>query len=63
MRSSAGRAERRAASAATSPEERANALKYDVPMFSTPMPSRDVMQKFAEPRTSLCLLKSRALCG
>ena len=29
--------------AATSPEEHANALKYDFPMFSTPMSSRDVM--------------------
>jgi nicotinamidase-related amidase len=29
--------------AATSPEEHANALKYDFPMFSTPMTSRDVM--------------------
>ncbi len=33
--------------AATSPEEHANALKYDFPMFSTPMTSRDVIGKFA----------------
>jgi nicotinamidase-related amidase len=29
--------------AATSPEEHANALKYDFPMFSTPMPSTQLM--------------------
>jgi nicotinamidase-related amidase len=33
--------------AATSPEEHANALKYDFPMFSTPMTSHDVMAKLA----------------
>jgi nicotinamidase-related amidase len=29
--------------AATSPEEHANAIKYDFPMFSTPMPSTQLM--------------------
>ncbi|HEY0255552.1 MAG TPA: cysteine hydrolase [Kofleriaceae bacterium] len=33
--------------AATSPEEHANAIKYDFPMFSTPMTAHDVMAKFA----------------
>jgi nicotinamidase-related amidase len=33
--------------AATSPEEHANAIKYDYPMFSTPMTSRDLLAKFA----------------
>lgn len=33
--------------AATSPEEHANALKYDFPMFSTPMKAKDVLSRFA----------------
>jgi nicotinamidase-related amidase len=33
--------------AATSPEEHANALKYDFPMFSTPKPSRDVLAQLS----------------
>jgi len=33
--------------AATSPEEHANAIKFDFPMFSTPMTSRDLLGKVA----------------
>jgi len=33
--------------AATSPEEHANALKYDFPMFSTPMTSRDLLAQLS----------------
>ncbi|MFT3698605.1 MAG: cysteine hydrolase [Kofleriaceae bacterium] len=33
--------------AATSPEEHANAIKYDFPMFSTPMKAKDVLSRFA----------------